>query len=52
METRENLMKMERDDLVDLLLKKLAMVAEMEKRLAEKDEEDGRGDREGPRREG
>ena len=39
METRENLMKMERDDLVDLLLQKLAMVAEMEKRLAEKDEE-------------
>ena len=39
METRENLMKMERDDLVDLLLQKMAMVAEMEKRLAEKDEE-------------
>jgi hypothetical protein len=35
METRENLMKMERDDLVDLLLQKMAMVAEMEKRLAE-----------------
>ncbi len=35
METRENLMKMEQADLVDLLLQKMAMVAEMEKRLTE-----------------
>lgn len=34
METREQLMKMEMGDLVDLLLQKMAMVAEMEKRLA------------------
>ena len=39
METREQLMKMEMGDLVDLLMQKMAMVAEMEKRLAEKDEE-------------
>lgn len=37
METRENLMKMERDDLVDLLLQKMAMVAEMESRLTEEE---------------
>lgn len=35
METRENLLKMEHEDLVDLLLQKMAMVAEMEKRLTE-----------------
>ena len=35
METRENLLKMEHEDLVDLLLQKMAMVAEMEKNLTE-----------------
>ena len=35
MDTRENLLKMEHEELVDLLLQKMAMVAEMEKRLAE-----------------
>jgi hypothetical protein len=35
METRENLLKMEHEDLVDLLLQKMAMVAEMEKDLTE-----------------
>ena len=35
METRENLLKLEHEDLVDLLLQKMAMVAEMEKRLTE-----------------
>ena len=35
METRENLLKMEHEDLVDLLLQKMAMVVEMEKRLTE-----------------
>jgi len=34
METREQLMKMEMGDLVDLLLQKMAMVAELEKRAA------------------
>ena len=38
METRENLMKMEQADLVDLLLQKMAMVAEMEKRLTEEED--------------
>ena len=39
METREKLLDMEHEALVDLLMQKMAMVAEMEKRLAEKDEE-------------
>jgi hypothetical protein len=40
METRENLLKMEHEDLVDLLLQKMAMVAEMEKLAEDEDKKD------------